>query len=417
MRSFIHIVVGWCITAMLFSCKKDHDFTPSTTNPVISNLQFSPTSVVIKPNQPTFFVSGTVDFNNASGGVASLRLTSNNGISITVPVPDNSNSQGTLTGTFEFTMPPSPVTINFDVWIVDKKGNASNKMTGAIQVRIDDSGNSWSVISQAWPLDKVVWANNQFMAVGQGGEILNSATGANWTRQQSGVTNALFGIARSASQWMVVGFNSVVLTSPDGINWTKREIGIPNLNLMSVAWSGNLWVATGYEPGDKPVIITSPDGSNWTRNAFTGGYGSVNAVTWADNRFVAVGKDFKPMTVSSADGINWVNKTVSEDILGEFTDIVWSGSRYAAVGFGIVGSSTNGSSWNFAPASNLGLTGITWSGNHFIAVGISGIYRSTDGLSWTKIDDSPYMPRSVAWSGLQYAAVGFVSPILMISPQ
>jgi hypothetical protein len=82
----------------------------------------------------------------------------------------------------------------------------------------------------------------------------------------------------------------------------------------------------------------------------------------------------------------------------------------------VAATSPDGINWNFAKASNMGLTGLTWSGKHYIAVGITGIFKSTDGLSWIRLNDSPYIPRSIAWSGYAYVTVGFISPILMLSP-
>jgi hypothetical protein len=420
MRSYLRFLSGWCLAATIFACHKDNDLgpAPSPAAPVISNLQFTPNTVTIKPWEATFIVGGTFNFTQANGGVASIRLTANAGINLTVPVPDNALTEGMLQGIFEFTMPSAPTTINFEVWLVDKKGNASNKLSGTIQVVVDDSGQSWLTISQQWPLDKVAWIDNQFMAVGQNGDILTSPNGKNWTPRTSGVSTSLFGIARSSNKWVVAGSFGTILTSPDGVTWS-RQLDIPNnIHFMGVAWSGSRWVAVGEQvPETRPAIFTSTDAVVWNRvNLPANLWGKLNAVTWANNKFVAVGKNFSPFVISSADGINWGNQASTNEMQGELVDIVWNGSQYAAVGFEVAATSTDGINWNFAKASNLGLTGLAWSGKHYIAVGITGIYKSTDGLSWIRLNDSPYIPRSVAWSGYAYVTVGFISPILMLSP-
>lgn len=420
MRSYLRFLFGWCLAATIFACHKDNDLgpAPSPSSPVISNLQYLPATVILKPWENSFTIRGTFDFVKASGGVASMRLTANNGINITVPLPENTLTEGMLQGLFEFTMPNAPITISFEVWMVDKQGNASNKLSGTIQVSCDDSGKQWYTVSRQWELDKVVWIDNRFMAVSQHGEILTSPNGNTWTATSSGVSTSLFGISHNANKWVVVGSFGTILTSTDVTLWNKIQDIPNNIFFKGVAWSGSRFVAVGEQvPETKPAIFTSTDAVVWNRIELPANlWGRINGLTWANNKFVAVGKNSYPFIISSADGINWGNEAFTNEIQGELIDIVWNGSQYAAVGYEVSATSADGINWSFAKASNMGLTGITWSGKHYIAVGIAGIMKSNDGLSWTKIIDSPSTLRSVAWSGYAYVAVGFISPMLMLSP-
>lgn len=419
MRSYLQLVVGLCILVLLFGCQKDKDnLPPATTGPVISNLQYSPNTVIIKPGLPNFVVTGTLDFDKASGGISAIRLTSNHGMDITVPLPDNNNSQGIIQGTFEFTMPSSPLSINFEVWIVDKKGQLSNKLSGNIEVVIDDSGVGWMMVSRQWELDKVVWANNQFMAVGQHGEILSSSNGRQWSTRNSGVSQALFGIAFSNNLWVVTGSFGTILTSSDGVNWQRQTSGAEDAMIMGVSRGNNIWVAVGYKmQSERPVVLVSSDAITWAPVELAANFGKLNAIVWANGIFVGVGKKGTPYITTSTNGIQWTAPVSTDAFEGELVDIIYTGNGFAAIGFQSAATSTDGLVWKFAPAFNMGLTGLCFTGRHFLAVGITGVYRSDDGLGYTRVTDLTQILRSVAWSGTSFVAVGFISPSLMVSPQ
>jgi hypothetical protein len=95
--------------------------------------------------------------------------------------------------------------------------------------------------------------------------------------------------------------------------------------------------------------------------------------------------------------------------------VVYSGTKYAAVGYAVTAVSSDGITWT-GNMTNWGSAGVVWSGNRFVASSIGGIMTSTDGVTWTQTFSSPYPLRSITWSGLQYVAVGFISPVIMISP-
>jgi hypothetical protein len=416
MRSFIPIFLGWCCTAFIISCNKDDSISPPENKVIISNLGYSPSTIYIRPGVATFIVNGNLHFINASGGVASLKLTTSSGLNLTVPIPANNNSQGDLTGTFEFGLLKEPGIITFDIWIVDKKGNASNKLSGSVELKIDDSGNTWSVVTQDLPLFKIAWLNDKYIGLGFDGKLVTSTNGTNWSVQQSGTTASLRDICYGLNQYVVVGDNSTILISTDGVNWQGAFVMDDNIDLNGVAWSGNIFIAVGNEMGtNKAVIMKSTDGNFWVTNDWSAQSTKLNDVTWASTKFVAVGKDVFPFTITSTDGLTWHNKHHFTEVDGELVNVTWTGSVFAAVGFGLAATSTDGTSWNYAPA-NGGLTGVVWSGHHYIAVGITGIYRSTNGLDYVKCFDTPYIPGSIAWSGSQYVAVGFISPIILVSP-
>ena len=134
MKKTFKIFLLVSIAVFIASCSKKDVAQPENTAPVISNLVYNPHVVTINMSTPTFFVSGTIDFRNASNKVSRLRLTNSAGADINMDLSAyDTGPSGQIAGAFEFTMPPDPVTHTFEIWIVDGKGNSSNKLSGSVQ--------------------------------------------------------------------------------------------------------------------------------------------------------------------------------------------------------------------------------------------------------------------------------------------
>jgi len=128
--------------------------------PVISNLLYSPTSAIGGQGGGTVTVTWTVDFTDAGGDVNTLRITSSGGTDITTPITGISGqTSGTITGIFTVST-LSVGTYTFEVWVIDTKGNSSNKLSGIFTVT---SGTAISVLASApYPSHLVIKNNNLF---------------------------------------------------------------------------------------------------------------------------------------------------------------------------------------------------------------------------------------------------------------
>ncbi len=404
----------------LSGCSKNDDnlVPPNTSKLTISNIVYNPITVNITKNPTNVIINGTVDFENALGGVAYMRLTTSTGADLSVDIPANTQTKGTLSGSFFVALPATPGTYTFQVWIIDGKGNSSNKLQGSIIAIIDDTGSTWWVASQQWPLFKITWINNRFIAAGDLGKLVTSPDGNGWTLQNTGVSSMLRGIAWSGSVYVVVGSNNTIISSPDGFNWTQRLTSATGLDIASVVWSGAGFIAVGEDlTNNRSVILSSTNGINWTAQPFAVPGGRLNSIVHNGSQYVAVGKAWgAPLLLTSTNGIDWTNRSSSVSGGVELNDIIWTGTKYVAVGFGITATSLDGINWSANTNISWGPGGVTWSGNRLMAAGLGGIYSSADGLNWIKTYDSPYMLRSITWSGFQYISVGFISPVIMISP-
>ena len=420
MRKFIKVLVAFYLMVNVTACKKDN-VQPNLT---ISNLRYTPDKVV--PGS-TFTFQGSVDFSNAKGGVAQFRLTTSTGSDLTVSVPSNTQTNGTLLGSFDVSFPAAAGNFTFQVWIIDNGGNVSNKLQGSVQAVIDDEGKNWINSSSSWNLTKVIWANQSFMAVGYSGAIVTSTDpGHSWTQHNSGTDSWLRGVAWSGNQYVVAGSYNTILSSPDGNVWTPRSSSGFDVWFSSVAWSANGFLAVGFQYApNRTAIFNSTDGKTWSENTFSIEEASINAVIWANKQYVAVGRvnggtaNATPLILTSPDGLSWTDRSKSNQFGKgiDLRDITWTGSRYVAVGEGLAGSSPDGITWtvNDNNFNTFPATGIVWSGHKLMATTKDGIYGSTDGLNWSIAYSMGYPLESITWSGFQYVSVG-VPTLILVSP-
>jgi hypothetical protein len=412
---------------LLSRCSKDEGSPPTPPSDktlTISNLVYNPQVVPIKNNTDRFFISGTIDFKNADGGIASLRLTNSGGADITVPVQGMSQSSGTLAGSFEFAMPPAPASYTFQIWVIDGKGNASNKLSGSVNIIIDNSATKWTEfnIGSTFLQYRVIWGNDEYIAVGEAGLIYTAINPVIWTTQNSGTNNRLHGIAWTGKHYIVVGEYNTILYSNDGIDWTTITTSPDNdKQWFDVAWSGQRFVTVGEDlTNNSTAIKTSEDGINWTSNPFVIARGSFASIVWSGTQFVAVGQvpdAAMLMIATSPDGLNWTDRSIPYSLGWKLYDVAWSGDHFVTVGGGVSATSPDGINWSTKDIPvEWALSGVITAGNKYVAAG-AGIYTSTDGLNWSKTYPSEilYPLRSIAWNGLQYVAVG-KQMMVLVSP-
>ena len=90
--------------------------------------------------------------------------------------------------------------------------------------------------------------------------------------QTSNTTNILRSVIYANGQYVVVGQSGTILTSPDGIAWTKQDnlpVGTTSILLTSVSYGNGYYVTVGASG----KAYYSSDGINWTEHAT--GLGSI----------------------------------------------------------------------------------------------------------------------------------------------
>jgi len=122
--------------------------------------------------------------------------------------------------------------------------------------------------------NRLLYANKQFVGVGNGGLIATSADGLNWTDDyNAGVTTAdLNAVAWNGSVYVAVGNDETVLHSTDGTTWTSVDVsslvpsGVNAPDFMSVAAdpTTGTFVIAGPTPSLTAIDLVSTDGVHWS---------------------------------------------------------------------------------------------------------------------------------------------------------
>ncbi|MBN2038378.1 MAG: hypothetical protein JW768_16680 [Chitinispirillaceae bacterium] len=196
-------------------------------------------------------------------------------------------------------------------------------------------------------LRSVIWAGDQFIAVGykdewagnnEGSAIFTSPDGITWTSRNS-VGRGFSHIMQWANLLLAFGGNDIS-TSRDGLDWTVRySADTSTIYINGIAGSDSMLVAVGgnYRMGGSGIMWISPDGITWTRHAYDTipkpeiSY-YLNAVIWADDKFVAVG--YAGCVYNSPDGNSWIRRTGGGADIPEFYDILCNGSLFVAIAYG-----------------------------------------------------------------------------------
>jgi len=108
--------------------------TPVTnTPPQISNLQLSQDSVDFLAGGGTILIQAQLTYTDPEADVVNVRVEVSDGTSLTVPVPSLPGSSGTIVGAVSLSTSVSG-TFQAEVWVVDQRGNESNRLTTTFTV-------------------------------------------------------------------------------------------------------------------------------------------------------------------------------------------------------------------------------------------------------------------------------------------
>jgi hypothetical protein len=181
-------------------------------------------------------------------------------------------------------------------------------------------------------------------------------------------------------------------TSLDAISWSNVSATTPAHGVAAYSSSLSLWVIAG----DSGALYTSTDTLTWTARTTPAGWiagcGGVKRVVFANGLFVILPLASYNKVLTSPDGINWTERTLTGTLL-------WTGLAYSAAdgmwmatnsNAGNCNVSSDGLTWtapagvNYTTGTDLAVNGSLWvmttsNGN------CGGIAWTTDkGASWTR---------------------------------
>jgi hypothetical protein len=265
------------------------------------------------------------------------------------------------------------------------------------EVLTSQDGRSWASRNSGTTTDltAVTWTGSVLVAVGgkqsptedglsqvgTNGIILTSSDGISWIDQTPGSPLGLIrDVAWTGSQLVAVGSSGLVITSPDGIQWTTQDSGTTHWLNAVTSNDEQIIIAGGdhfNKGGSGGVLLTSSSGSLWNNVPNLNKKIDLMSIAWTGEYFIATGgipKTYAADTsqiLTSYDGIDWI--TSDPGINSIIQDIHWSGSKLQAVSTtnSILLTSTDGHSWTLSPTvSNSHQNSvIEYGGNTIIAGG------------------------------------------------
>jgi hypothetical protein len=166
----------------------------------------------------------------------------------------------------------------------------------------------------------VIFGNQEFIAVGQGGTILGSADGKTWElrrRAQRGEPH-LWSVAWNGKNYLSPYGKDKVLMSSDGRDWKVVQTpGVPDTGV--VGWVSKKFLIVNGDAGQ----LESADGLSWSKkiNDFgcaPDGWLDIRKIFQARNTLVVLGRCMEKTTgthysprglfaISNDDGVSWIN--------------------------------------------------------------------------------------------------------------
>jgi hypothetical protein len=394
----------------------------------MSALSYSP-STAFQAAGGTVVVDSTVVFADAGGDVTTMRITSSAGTDLTVPRPSLSGVQNGTSAT-TFTLPADKAgKITFEMWLVDGRGSASNRLSGSIDVVAAAgptpdhapliSGLNYTPSSATQAASGNVAISTTVAFADTGGDVsamrIMSSAGTDLTVPTPSLSGMKNGT--SAATFVVPVANTGKISFDV---WLVDGRGSSSNRL-----SGSLDVVAGPAPAHAPLVYGLSYSPSMASQAATG-----TVVVNAEVVFSDAGGDASSMRITSSAGTDMTvpmpslsgvqngtgatTFTLPVDKVGKLSFAVWlvdgrgSASNQLSGVVDVV-ASVPSDTWVKLPANPPAtLFGVTWDGRRYVAVGAGGtVMTATDLSGWTvQTSGVGHTLRSVAGSPARLVAVG-----------
>jgi len=210
-------------------------------------------------------------------------------------------------------------------------GNGRYVMITQDRIWTSFDGEAWMKLEsiQGEQFSDVIWANGTFVIADQGGALLASSNGTDWSH--IGTDGYPSTIVHDGERFVAAGYLSVVLYT-NALGY--RRISSPTLNYVNgIAFGGGSYVIASGEG-----LLVSSNAVDW-RRLHNGGF---NSVVYQNGWFVAAASG---QTYVSSNGLEWTAHPLSDgNTLGGIT--FGAGTFVASTGYeGKIATSTNGQNW------------------------------------------------------------------------
>ena len=241
-------------------------------------------------------------------------------------------------------------------------------------------------------LKHLAHGNGRTVAVGEGGSIVMSTNGLDWTEVNIGRRYYLGGVAFNNGVFVVLTWESggahLLFTSTNGVDWIPRASPVPFITAIA---SGNgEFLLLGWGQSGQTVLARSTDATEWSRQTMPWPAGFATAIAYGNGNYVVA---HESGCFASADGVTWqsaIAPTTPHRL--RFANGLFRIGGYA----GSVWDSPDGLHWASRSTTLLptvesayDINGLAYGNGIHVAVSDNGrIIRSTDGVAWSQVNYS-----------------------------
>jgi len=315
-------------------------------------------------------------------------------------------------------------------------------------------GSTWTVGATSLPANNdsttsnwidVAYGNGRYVAISDSsGNAAYSFDGATWTASTLPGIYEWSSINYGGGVFYVTSYGDYAATSEDGVTWTLRDGSHASLAISTTAkdtnpgsytartlpasaywqdviWTGSKFVAVGHDNVATPYAASSTDGETWTSVTLATPSSSweYTAIAYnGSNQYIAVIANTRHLATST-DGVTWTGTTNAIPTQGQWSDMIYAGSKYVAISGGQnrTAYSTDGVTWlnGTISASSTEYTSIAYgqpgaTAYYVVVTGITATSQlsaySTDGITWTAGNT---LPSADYWSSVVYGNGKFVT--------
>ncbi|WP_152393405.1 WD40/YVTN/BNR-like repeat-containing protein [Paenibacillus guangzhouensis] len=235
--------------------------------------------------------------------------------------------------------------------------------------------------------NSIVWNGQQYTAVGVVQKswskyyaiTATSEDGVSWSVQELPyIETGLYQVIWANNQFVSVGDSGNVLVSEDGVSWasTYKELVLASEmshEFTQMYWAGKYWVSTDAGHDDNQGgIYRSRDGSHWelaySKFDAKGNRVGISSMIATTKGLFAVTTD--GYFVKSTDGVGWVEQRITSNTQIDPNLLAWSGSKFIVLA--VLRNDSDGSKQKMIQFSSA--TGSQWT-DHPIASTLSNFYQ------------------------------------------
>ena len=271
------------------------------------------------------------------------------------------------------------------------------------QARIRLTNNPWGEWRWRHPLPisldlaKVIFAENQFVAVGESGTVMLSPDGENWDFHPTEAHYWIDNIRYDNGKYLAWGRSESIIHSTDAKTWTSVIVGtqIFSETIRDVSYGDGCWIARSYGH-----LYRSYDGENWEHIKEV----RVDHLEYGNGLWLALSGD--TTYLSSDDGDTWEIYFPLNHFGSDYGKLKFRNGKFIFYERDSLWTSSDGINWSQADSEHRP-NALTLLDGKIFSMFYTIVSWSEDGLDWNSTEMPGADMRSIAYGNGRYVVVGY----------